>query len=261
MSKYSLFLAVLILFTSDPLQAETVPTTGRGIVALPHDNATVTVGWRLLASDPDDVAFNVYRQDLYAGPEYALLTPSPLKQAGTTFLDQEAEPGHSYRYRVQAIINGREVVTDEAAYLTALESERPYMSIALSGSYQVRSVGFGDLDGDGVLDYVVKQPDFNTDPYHRPRYWRRSKEPYTLEAYSGSDGKLLWSYNMGWAIETGAWYSPYVVYDLDRDGFAEVYTKAGEGDPRAIDPLDAKHAGDSLPGRKVPVLDHAEGHL
>jgi hypothetical protein len=42
----------------------------------------------------------------------------------------------------------------------------------------------------------------------------------------------MWRYDMGWSIEEGIWYSPYVVYDLDGDGKAEVYTKAGEGDPR-----------------------------
>lgn len=235
MSRFQVFLAVMILEATITVQAEPAKAIGRGVVALPHDDATVAVGWRLLESDPDDVAFSVYRQDLYAGPEFILLTPSLIRGSGTTFLDQEVEPGHSYRYRVQAIINGREVMSEEAAYITALERERPYISIALNGPYRVRSVGFGDLDGDGVLDYVIKQPDFNTDPYHREGYWRRSKEPYTLEAYSGCDGKLMWQYNMGWAIETGAWYSPYVVYDLDQDGFAEVYTKAGEGDPRAID--------------------------
>src|SRR5690606_10103626 len=86
-----------------------------------------------------------------------------------------------------------------------------------------------------VIDYVIKQPDFNTDTYHRPGYWKRSQEPYKLEAYDGSNGRPIWRYDMGWAIETGTWYSPYVVYDLDGDGKAEVYTKAGEGDPREID--------------------------
>jgi len=37
---------------------------------------------------------------------------------------------------------------------------------------------------------------------------------------------------MGWSIEAGIWYSPWVVYDVDGDGKAEVYCKAGEGDPR-----------------------------
>jgi rhamnogalacturonan endolyase len=40
---------------------------------------------------------------------------------------------------------------------------------------------------------------------------------------------------MGWAIETGIWYSPYTVFDVDQDGKAEIYVKAGEGDPREMD--------------------------
>ena len=64
-----------------------------------------------------------------------------------------------------------------------------------------------------------------------PGYWKRSPEPYILDAYT-SKGEFLWSYNMGWSIETGTWYSPYMVYDIDGNGLAEVYAKAGEGDPR-----------------------------
>ena len=230
-----MFLMAVLLCSAGTIQAEPVKDSGRGIVALPQGNGIVTVGWRLRASDPPDVTFNVYRQDLYGSPEYVLLTSSPIKGGGTVYLDKEAKPGYSYRYRVQAIIGAQEIATSEAAYVTALDRERPYISIALDGPYNAQSVGLGDLNGDGVLDFVVKQPNFNTDPYHRARYWKRSKEPFKLEAYSGVDGKLLWRYEMGWAIETGVWYAPFVVYDLDQDGFAEVYAKAGEGDPRAID--------------------------
>ena len=42
-----------------------------------------------------------------------------------------------------------------------------------------------------------------------------------LEAYR-HDGKFLWRYDLGWAIERGIWYSPYVVYDLDGDGKPEL---------------------------------------
>jgi len=45
-------------------------------------------------------------------------------------------------------------------------------------------------------------------------------------------GPFLWRYDMGWAVEEGIWYSAILVYDLDGDRKAEVYTKAGEGDPR-----------------------------
>jgi len=59
-------------------------------------------------------------------------------------------------------------------------------------------------------------------------------QPGTLqaEAYDHA-GRFLWRHDMGWAIETGIWYSPILVYDLDSDGKAEVYCKAGDpGDPR-----------------------------
>ena len=87
-------------------------------------------------------------------------------------------------------------------------------------------------DGDGVYDYVIKQPNGNVDPYIK--YWKPSPETYKIEAYL-ADGTFLWRHDMGWSIERGIWYSPYVVYDLDGDGKAEVCLKAGEGDPRDED--------------------------
>ncbi|MGC9329776.1 MAG: silent information regulator protein Sir2, partial [Candidatus Hinthialibacter sp.] len=108
---------------------------------------------------------------------------------------------------------------------------KPYISIPLKGDYDFQQVGIGDLDGDGQYEYVIKQPNFNTDPYQQPGYWKKSTTTYKLEAYELS-GKLLWRYDMGWSIEAGIWYSPWIVYDVDGDGKAEVYCKAGEGDPR-----------------------------
>ena len=92
-------------------------------------------------------------------------------------------------------------------------------------------MGIADLDGDGAYEYLIKQPDFNTDPYQKPGYWRPSTTTYKIEAYK-TDGTMLWRHDMGWSIEAGIWYSPWVVYDVDGDGRAEVYCKAGEGDPR-----------------------------
>lgn len=115
--------------------------------------------------------------------------------------------------------------------MDASTSLKPYLTIPLAEAYTFQKIGLGDLDGDGELEYIIKQPNFNTDPYQKPGYWKPSVTTYKLEAYK-RDGTLLWIYDMGWAIEAGIWYSPWVVYDLDRDGKAEVYCKAGEGDPR-----------------------------
>lgn len=106
-----------------------------------------------------------------------------------------------------------------------------YIGIRLGGNYDFQKVGIGDVDGDGVYEYIIKQPDFNTDPYQQPGYWKKSTTTYKIEAYRRG-GTMLWRYDMGWSIEAGIWYSPWIVYDVDGDGKAEVYCKAGEGDPR-----------------------------
>jgi rhamnogalacturonan endolyase len=214
--------------------AEPQKSPARGVVALPNENGTVAVAWRLLGSDSPDARFHVYRRDLYGEADFVRCSTEPITES-TTFVDAGVRNGRSYRYRVHAITDAGEVPSSDAAYVTSTDWHRPYVSIMLAGNYAARAVGIGDLNGDGVLDYVIKQPDFNTDPYHRQAYWKRSPEPYQLEAYDGANGRLMWRYGMGWAIETGAWYAPYIVYDIDQDGFAEVYTKAGEGDPREID--------------------------
>ena len=46
---------------------------------------------------------------------------------------------------------------------------------------------------------------------------------------------MMWEYDLGWSIELGVWFSPFLIYDLDGDGRAEVALKAGEGDYRQAD--------------------------
>lgn len=213
-----------------------IPAFGqnRGVAALPNEEQTVTVAWRLLSSDPADAAFHVYRKDLYADTGYLRISEEPVR-TGTSFVDKDVVNGSSYRYRIHRVDGSKETPSRDSAYVTSTDWHRPYVSIPLDGDHTARMAGLGDLNGDGVLDFVVKHPDFSADPYHRQRYWKRSPEPYKLEAYDGATGLMMWRYNMGWAIETGIWYSPYLVYDIDGDGRAEVYAKAGEGDPREND--------------------------
>jgi rhamnogalacturonan endolyase len=204
----------------------------RGIIALVIDGNTAYIGWRLLASDPHNAAFNVYRKEL-GFSDYQKINPEPVT-ASTNYIDKTAKPGKAYRYKIKITDGSSETETTGEAAIFMLTGNQPWYSIKLINNTHPRRLGTGDLDGDGSYDFVVQLPDFNVDPYHMPGYWTRSPEPYRLDAYN-SNGKFLWSYDMGWSIETGTWYAPYLVYDIDNDGFAEVYAKAGEGDPRERD--------------------------
>ncbi|MBM4024973.1 MAG: hypothetical protein FJ280_06135, partial [Planctomycetes bacterium] len=181
----------------------------RGVVASTVSETEVYVGWRLLKSDPPDVAFNVYRQDIGLG-DFKKVNDRPIT-ASTNFLDTSATGGHGYRYKVTTVRGNAESPTPGQAYVFTLAGNQPWISIKLKDQVTLKRVAIGDLDGDGAYDFVLQHPDFNVDPYHRPGYWKRSPDTYKLDAYS-AQGKFLWRYDMGWAVEAGTWYSPYMVF-------------------------------------------------
>ena len=198
----------------------------RGVLALPRKDGSVYVGWRLLAADPPDAAFDVYRADVVQGPR-SKLNVKPISDS-CNCLDTSAGSRPTFYFVEPTQAAGK---NQPAQGVPATHDPGGFVRLRLQGNYRAQKVGLADFDGDGRLDYLVKQPDFNTDPYQQPGYWKKSEGTYKLEAYR-HDGSFLWRYDMGWAIEEGIWYSPAVAYDLDGDGKAEVFCKAGEGDPR-----------------------------
>jgi len=214
-----------------PVFAQTGEKLDRGLVALRCADGSVYIGWRLLASDPEDTAFHVYRRTGDAAPER--LTAEPVRES-TNFVDSKPPAAGAVKYAVAAVAGGKEGERSPEISPADTPPGASYVRIKLQGNHTFQKVAAGDLDGDGRYDYAVKQPDFNTDPYQQPGYWKKSQEPYQIEAYA-ADGRFLWRHDMGWSIEEGIWYSPYVVCDLDGDGKAEVYAKGGEGDPRDPD--------------------------
>ena len=206
----------------------------RGLVAVEREDGSVFLSWRLLETDADGIAFEVGRRCLedLLEPATVLIADQPYRYRPTNFVDKTAEKDKKYLYelREHSVKWKPEPYIGRAAVLLT-GSAKPYISIPLKGDYDFQKVGIADLDGDGAYEYIIKQPNFNTDPYQQPGYWKRSTTTYKLEAYR-LDGTRMWRYDMGWSIEAGIWYSPWIVYDVDGDGKAEVYCKAGVGDPR-----------------------------
>jgi len=205
----------------------------RGLIALEREDGSVFLSWRLLEADSDDIAFQVKRRSSESVADTSILTKGQPYRA-TNISDQPADRGKAYVYELYE--SGTKKWPAEIKKLGEIGIKltgrpKPYLSIPLNGDYDFQKVGIADLDGDGTYEYIIKQPDFNTDPYQQPGYWKKSTTTYKLEAYR-LDGTMMWRYDMGWSIEAGIWYSPWVVYDVDGDGKAEVYCKAGEGDPR-----------------------------
>jgi hypothetical protein len=198
---------------------------GRGAVALWRDDGAY-LSWRLLAEDAEGIAFDVFRRD-GDGPAVKI-NPQPIVQT-TDYLDATAaRQGPRPAYTVRPA-SGHSGVAGDAVWAEA-GAGTPYVRIPLRDKTTLfQKVGIADLNGDGVYDYVIKQPHQNIDPWHV--YWQKSPDTYKIEAYL-SDGTFLWSNDLGWAIERGIWYSPYIVGDLTGDGRAEVAAKIGEGDPR-----------------------------
>jgi rhamnogalacturonan endolyase len=215
----------VMLTLSAAVGSTAVPSPDRALVVLRTSPAEVFASWRSFGADPAAATSTVELAERPDGP-WRALGGAP-RTATNARLDVPAGRPAFLRVRVQA--PGRAAEFTPAVPVPAKPAE--YVAIPYGGKDRAQKVGFGDFDGDGRLDYLVKTPDFNTDPYQQPGYWKKSEDTYKLTAIR-HDGTKLWTYDMGWAIEEGIWYSPIVVCDLDGDGRAEVYCKAGEGDPR-----------------------------
>jgi rhamnogalacturonan endolyase len=218
----------LSFYAIDPLYKPGVPLgwaperirerLDRALVAVSTSNGAVHLSWRLLETDPPDVAFNIYRASAGAGE--TRLNAQPIL-ATTDYLDRSPAAGQ-VAWRVAAIVKGQEGREAAGAEWKAapLSGHR-----AIQLRPDVRSVdrvGVGDLNGDGSYDYVVKHPSGNIDPGREVP----SKDTYKIDGYDGRTGAFLWRVDLGWNINHGIWFSPMVVRDLDGDGKAEVCLRA-----------------------------------
>jgi len=215
--------AILVLWATCARAQYLMENLGRGVVAI-RQSSQVYIGWRLLGTDPSAIAFNLYRS---AGDETPVkLNSTPI--AGTTdYIDTTANLNESNSYFVRPVVNDEEGEASAPYTVPANAPVRQYLAVPLTADLDVgaRHVGVGDLDGDGEYDFVVKRGNQDIDPSQSTV----PTDTYKLEAYK-RDGTFLWRVDLGVNIRPGVWYSPFVVFDLDGDGKAEVVTKIGEVD-------------------------------
>jgi rhamnogalacturonan endolyase len=210
------------------IPAQTAPlrqmeTLDRGLVAVKTDGG-VFLGWRLLNSDSPDEQFNVYKNGV-------LLNQQPLSGA-TCFEDKTGTAGDKYAVKT---LSGK----NEAVSKTVIPWEQPFKTVKMNRpeapkienpnpdapapAYLPNDCSTGDLDGDSEYEIVVKW---------NARAKDNSQNGITdnvfLDAYK-LDGKQLWRIDLGKNIRAGAHYTPFMVYDLDGDGCAEIACKTAPG--------------------------------
>jgi rhamnogalacturonan endolyase len=195
---------------------------GRGVVAVNQGGGKVYVGWRLLGTDPDGIAFNLYRDSGDGKP--VKRNDKPLT-ATTDFVDTGVDLTQPTSYFVRPVRNGREDAPSARFTLPANAPERSYLSVPLQTpeGYTPNDASVGDLDGDGEYDIVLHQTGRGRDNSQNGE-----TDPPILQGYK-RDGTLLWTINLGKNIREGAHYTQFMVYDLDGDGRAEVVCKTADG--------------------------------
>jgi len=210
-----------------------VEMLGRGLVALPKD-AGVYMGWRLLPWDDPTVGFNVYRGTSAMGI-FTKVNSSPIVSS-TNYQDGSAQAGTTYYYLVRTVDGAG--VEGPNSNLSKVQAGATSNSIDIQMSSNADcpaglnwytgswgGVTPGDINGDGVLDFVMMMFD-----------WDNSSQPYCLEAFISADG----GWESKWRISTGNPSnkdSGIVLWDLDGDGHAEIIARTGpDGDLSVLDP-------------------------
>ncbi|MDR2580623.1 MAG: rhamnogalacturonan lyase [Fibromonadaceae bacterium] len=237
-SKVSIIaMAVILVCTflsqsvAGPMQVENL---NRGLIAV-RSGQGYYLSWRLLANEPYNTGFNVYRGS-------TRLNSTPI--TGATIYTDANTPQQSgvSTYTVRAVVGGVERPASDPAIIinnvdgpNASNASNPtagYIQIDLirpptgqhGGTYSPNDGSVGDLTGNGVYDIVLKwDPSNSQDNANNGITDNVIIDAYTLTS------QRLWRIDLGPNIRAGAHYTQFMVYDFDGCGKAEVIMKTAPG--------------------------------
>ena len=209
---------------SNDLQMEKLD---RGVVAFRTSEDSVMVSWRFMEGDTPETAFHVYKNG-------KRITKEPITKS-TAFMDaNRAEQETVYKVRKRKTLkrdrtSGGSWVLKADAPIGFLEIplQRPADAENIRGqeyTYTANDASVADLDGDGQYEIILKwDPSNSKDNSHSGFTGNTYIDAYKL------DGTFMWRIDLGKNIRAGAHYSPFIVYDLDGDGCAELVVKSADG--------------------------------
>lgn len=193
----------------------------RGVVALRQSDGKVVVSWRTLHTDKKSEPFDVYRNGVK-------LNDAPLTKSGTFFVDERPLSDKAvYEVRGGSRNGSFSLDADSPCGYLPIRIKKPAGDRTPDGkefTYSANDASVGDVDGDGQYEIILKWEPSNSKD--------NSFDGYTgntiFDCYKLS-GELLWRIDMGRNIRSGAHYVPFIVYDLDGDGRAELMVKTADG--------------------------------
>ena len=219
------FLIFFCLFFSDlPLSAQRkMEKLDRGVVAVRNSSSNYFVSWRYLATDPEDIQFNLYAKK--TGGSFTKLNTSPLTVPN--FQTSTSAVTNGTQLYVTTVINGTEGAPSQIFTINAT-GFNSYRSAFLDITYNPASDGLElhkystkfiwpvDLDGDGEYDFVVDRLSVDGGSHKVQAYLR--------------NGTLLWTIDMGPNVSICEGQDDMVIaYDMDSDGKGEVVVKSSDG--------------------------------
>ncbi|MBN1457009.1 MAG: hypothetical protein JW912_04065 [Sedimentisphaerales bacterium] len=227
MKKHYNFMAVVAAFVLSLASynvnaARYMENLDRGVVAVHLGGSQVYVGWRMFGTEPDTVAYNVYRGAVK-------INSSPIT-GSTNYTDTNGSTASTYS--VAAVIGGVEQELSEPVGVWSEQYHTVPLVVPAGGTtpdsvaytYSPNDCSLGDVDGDGQYEIILKWDPSNAKD--------NSQSGYTgnvyLDAYE-IDGTFLWRIDLGINIRAGAHYTQFMVYDFDNDGRAEVACKTADG--------------------------------